>query len=169
MQRDRLAAADLAARRDRAGIHLAVQAKARLARNQVQRIAASGARAEPFRRLDPARVRRTIVVTEARDLLRIKLDAAGRRRQLVALRIGAEAREQHVLVGARRNFKNAVLPEAVEVGDRCRIAAYAVAPAVVEVAQPTHRVAAGGVGFLATEPAREIAEDRKIVARLAED
>ena len=40
-------------------------------------------RAEPFRRLDPGRMRRAIVIAEAGDLLGIKLDAARWRGELV--------------------------------------------------------------------------------------
>ena len=86
IDRDRLAARDLAAGADRAAIHLAVQAVARLARDEMQRIGLGVLAAEPFPRLDPGRMRRAIVVAEARDLLRIELDPAGRRAQLVLVR-----------------------------------------------------------------------------------
>src|SRR5262249_54611473 len=83
VDRDGLAARDLAHGADGAGVHLAVQAVARLAGDEVQRIACSRGAAEPFGRLDPARMRRAVVVAEAGDALRVELDAAGRRRQPV--------------------------------------------------------------------------------------
>ena len=110
IDRDRLAARDLAAGADRAAIHLAVQPVARLARDEMQRIGLGVLAAEPFPRLDPGRMRRAVVVAEARDLLRIELDPAGRRAQLVLVRIGAEIAEHHVFLGGGGNFQIARAP-----------------------------------------------------------
>ena len=76
----------------------------------MQRIGLGVLAAEPFPRLDPGRMRRAIVVAEARDLLRIELDPAGRRAQLVLVGIGAEIAEEHVFLAGRRNFQIARAP-----------------------------------------------------------
>ena len=67
------------------------------------------------------------------------------------------------------DLQGAVAPERVEVRDGGAIGAHALAPALVEVAQPAHLVAALRVGGLAAEPSREIGEYRKVVkpSRLA--
>ena len=135
----------------------------------MQRIFLRRRAAEPFGRLDPGRVRRTIVVAEAGDLLRVKLDAAGRRRQLVRRRIGAEFVEHHVFVGALRDFEIAVGPEAVEIGNgrlrwcaRCRASCRRGGAAMPISSRPLREC------VLAAEPPRQRGEDGIIVARLAD-
>src|ERR1051325_4386333 len=82
--------------------------------------------------------------------------------------IGAEIAEQHVFLGALRDFQPAIGPEAIEVRDRGLVGAHALAPALVALAQPSGLAAALVEGLGAAEPAREIGEDRKIAARLAD-
>ena len=62
---DGFAAGDLAARADRARVHLAVQAIARLAGDEMKRIGRRRCAAQPFGGLDPGRMRRAVVVAEA--------------------------------------------------------------------------------------------------------
>ena len=101
-------------------------------------------------------------------LLGIELDPARRRRQFVLLRVGAEIAEHDVFVGAQRHLDKSVRPEAVEIRQRRLVGARLVAPAIVEVAQPFHLVAALRVGRLAANAARELGKDRVVAARLAD-
>src|SRR4029077_19962949 len=104
---------DLAAGADRAAVHLAVQPVARLARDEMQRMGFGALPAEPFPRLDPGRMRRAVVITEARDLLGVELDPAGRRAELVLVRIGAVIAKDHVFLAGGGDFQIAGLPERV--------------------------------------------------------
>ncbi len=166
MDGNRLAAGHLAARADGTCVHLAVQAIAWLTGDEMQRIVQ--APAEPFRRLDPGRMRWAIVVAETGDLLGVKLDAPRRRPQLVLLGIGAEVGVQHVFFRALGDFQVTVRPELVEIRNGRLVGADAVAPAIVDMAQPGHLVAALGVLAFAAELARQRAEDRIVVSRLAD-
>ena len=97
---------------------------ARLARDEMQRISRCRCRAQPFGRFEPGRMRRTIVIAEARDALGIKLDAARWRARADALRIGAEIAEHHVFLGALRHLETSVLPEAIEIRNRRLVGAH---------------------------------------------
>src|SRR5262249_891470 len=133
-----------------------------LARYEMERIGRGGRGAEPFVRFEPRRVRRAIIVAEAGDALRIKLDASRWRGEPVLIRIGAKFTEKHVIVGAARDFREALLPEGVEIRNGHLVGANLAAPLLVQVAQPSHLIAAFRVGTFAAEPARQIGETRKV-------
>src|SRR5947207_15083112 len=83
-------------------------------------------------------------------------------------RVGAEFGEHDVVIGAARDFEKAVFPEAVEVRDGRLIGPQLLAPASVEMSEPTDLVAALRIGVLAAETARKRGEDRTIAACLAD-
>ena len=91
-------------------IELAVQPGRRLVGDQRQRVA----RTRRLGRRQPCRVRRAIVVIEARDGFRIDLDSAAWRRQLVVEGIVAEGAQEAAVIGGGRQREFAALPELVE-------------------------------------------------------
>src|SRR5579875_1317021 len=125
-----------------------------------------GGGAEPFGRLEPARMRRAIVVAEGGDALAIKRDPARRGGERVPLGIGAEVGKQHVFFALSRDLEPALCPERFEIGNK--IAARALAEAVVEMAQPFPLIASLAKGGLAAEPPRQPAQNVVVVARLRE-
>ena len=76
--------------------------------------------------------------------------------------------EQHVVVGRRGISRKPSFQKPSKSGNGGLVGAQLLAPAVVEVAQPPHLVAAFGKGGLAAEPSRQLGEDREIAARLAD-
>src|SRR5258708_7841982 len=139
-----------------------------LARYEMKRIGRGGSGAEPFVRFEPSWMRRAIIVAEAGNALGIKLDSAGWCGKPVLVRIRAKFAKKHVLVGATGDFREALLPESIEIRDGHLVGANLAAPALVKVAQPPHLIAAFRVGAFAAEPTRQIGEDRKVTTGLAD-
>src|SRR6185436_9508041 len=90
MQANPLASMQLVSARNRCRVQLAVQPAPRLMGDQMQRPTLGRSAAEPFRRRQPCRMRRTVRVAEVGDGLRRDLDLSGRRLERVKLRIAAE-------------------------------------------------------------------------------
>src|SRR5581483_3655716 len=114
---------------------------------------------------EPSRMRRAVVIAEARDLLRVELDLPRRRLQPVLVRIGAEVAEQHVFLGSGRNLQVAALPERIEIGDGRGVGASAPAHLLVEMTEPRLLAAPLRVSFGNAEPLRKRGEDVEVVAR----
>ena len=83
------------------------------------------------------------------------------------LGIVPEVGVQHVFFRALRDFQVTVRPELVEIRNGRLVGADAVAPAIVDMAQPGHLAAPLGVLAFAAEFARQRAENRIVIARLA--
>ena len=80
--------------------------------------------------------------------------------------IGAELGEQDVFLRSRWDFDPAFLPERIEV--RHQVALRALAEGAVDVAQPKGLVPPLGEALLAAELPRQIEENVKVVARVAD-
>ena len=132
----------------------------RLVGKEMQRKGLGVLAAEPFARLEPGRMRRTIVIGEPRDLGREELDPAGWRPQLVLPRIVPEVAEEDVGLAGGGNSQIARGPESVEGRQR-----HSLAPALWR--QPRRYggarrfVAALGEGISHAEAVRKFAEMAK--------
>ena len=109
---------------------------------------------------------RRVVVAERRDGLGVQLDPAGRRPQRVALRIGAEGREEHLVVGAAGQLHGAALPELLEARRLASGPLQACGEPLVEVREPGALAAPLREGLADAEPVGERGEDGVVAARL---
>ncbi|MNV27189.1 hypothetical protein D3C71_1183290 [compost metagenome] len=164
---DGFASPDLARTRQGRGIQLAVQAVARLIRQQVQRPLVRHVGAQPFRRRQPRGVSRAIGVAKASHHLRMEFDLARGRTQGMRRRIPPEGFEQHILRIGWRQLGMAALPEFVERRQRHAPLGAAAAHAFVYVAAPAHLVAPGGERLMKARAPRQLGKDIEVVAGLA--
>ena len=164
IDRDCFTACDLAPLAHGPRVHLAMQAIPRLARDEMERInAADVAPSHSFgsSQLDAADNHHS----ESCDEFGIKLYAPRCRGEPMAFRIGAEIREQHVFLGVLRNRN----PPSCQKRSNSGMAAgcaHLLMPSIVYVAKPAHLISAFGIGGIAAEAARELAENSKIAARI---
>src|SRR4051812_16334845 len=114
MNPDGLAALDLARAADADAIGLAMEPRARLVRQEMQRVALRQHTAEPLRGLHPGRVRRAVVIAVAGDRLRVNLDPPRWRPERMEFRRAPKILEEHVRGLGLRNLDVAPLPEFVE-------------------------------------------------------
>ena len=170
MHAHRLASRDLAAGAVGADVELAVQPRARLVGDQVQREPLGGRRAEPLVGLEPGRVARAVVVAEPGDRRREQLDPAARRPQRMRRRDrrgtprGACGRP--AVVGQREHAA----------GPELRRTSGSSMPASGARRRPSRRTGGAAtparsrpsVNALDAQRGREPGEDRVVVARLAE-
>src|SRR5215472_18040847 len=124
--------------------------------------------AEPFRRRDPGRVRRTVLILEALDRLGGDLEEPRRGLQRMLLRVAAEVLEQHIVALGRWQLDEALGPELLETGQLHPLLGGAGAQLLVDELAPAHLVAAFGELLLVAEPARQGTEDVEVVPRLAD-
>src|SRR5262249_51721006 len=96
-------------------IHLRVQPRTWLRRQQMERITLRLAAAEPFCRFQPHWMTRAILVTEPGDRLGEDLDAARGRDEGMSERITAKILEQHERLCGLGHLKESLRPEFVKV------------------------------------------------------
>ena len=114
MQTDRLPPAHLGGLAEGPDVELAVQARRRVVRDELEGETLRDRRAEPLGGLEPGRVSRAVVVAKAGDRRREDLELAARGAQRRALGVGAESLEQHQILVDSSDLEEAGGPELVE-------------------------------------------------------
>src|SRR5580692_11666245 len=109
-----------------------------------------------------------VVVVIARDFFREDLDSSWRSWQRIGLGIHPEIFEEDVRGRGLGNLEVAAAPELVEGGPLRHVTIRTLARCFVNVSEPLHDGPAFGERFASAEAVSEIAQDCKVVARLAD-
>ena len=148
-------------------IVLAVQAGARLAGEQMQRPARRLLPLPGRLLLIPPRVAGTLAIAKPGDGFGKKFDLAGRRRERIALRVGAKIRQENLRFLRRAVFQHPLPPEFIKRRQRDPLFPRARPRRFVDLPQPLPGVAPLAKALAAAQPLGKVAEDGVIIARFA--
>ena len=148
-------------------VHLAVQPRARLVRDQVQRKFLRQFASQPFYGFEPGGVGRAVGVPEALDALGVYLDFSGRRLERIFLRVFPEIGQIDVRRFRRGDFSVSGLPEMLEGVENHALGSRFLARLLVNVPEPFHLVAVFGECTLEPEALGQVGENIEIMPGVA--